>query len=99
MTKLFERLVSGDLDRQSEAQTLLKESLSAGPLSAIHQDALLNASYAQLATAVDLHRVALTYVTNKKGGDQIRFCCDSGRGVDEVLSCQRSEGQRVELVS
>jgi hypothetical protein len=71
VTKLFERLVSGDLDRQSEAQTLLKESLSAGPLSTIHRDALLNASYAELATAVDLHRVALTYVTNKKGGDQI----------------------------
>ena len=28
-----------------------------------------------------------------------RFCCDSGRGVDEDLSRQRSEGQRVELVS
>jgi nitrogen fixation/metabolism regulation signal transduction histidine kinase len=27
------------------------------------------------------------------------FCCDSGRGVDEDLSRQRSEGQRVELVS
>ena len=27
------------------------------------------------------------------------LCCDSGRGVDEELSRQRSEGQRVELVS
>jgi hypothetical protein len=29
------------------------------------------ATASQLATLVDLHRIALTYVTNKKGGDQI----------------------------
>jgi len=32
-------------------------------------------------------------------GEDQGFCCDSGRGVDEELSRQRSEGQRVELVS
>jgi hypothetical protein len=37
----------------------------------LHQQSLGVASAAELATLVDLHRIALTYVTNKKGGDQI----------------------------
>ncbi|MFP3590284.1 hypothetical protein SCB29_42740, partial [Paraburkholderia sp. SIMBA_055] len=32
---------------------------------------LSKADAATLLTLVDLHRIALTYVTNKKGGDQV----------------------------
>ena len=44
-------------------------------------------------------RDAAAKATEAVESDAKRFCCDSGRGVDEVLSRQRSEGQRVELVS
>jgi hypothetical protein len=50
---------------------LLIGHLSAGPLHSLHRQALSFASASELATLVDLHRIALTYVTNKKGGDQI----------------------------
>lgn len=71
ISKLFNRLTSGDAKQMSEARALLLEFISPGPLSQLNQHALTSADYSALATAVDLHRIALTYVTNKKGGDQI----------------------------
>lgn len=71
ITSLFERLVSGDDQRFCQARELMAASVSAGPLFSDHKAALEAASASLLATAVDLHRVALTYVTNKKGGDQL----------------------------
>lgn len=71
ITKLFDRLNSADSRQASEARELLLEFVSPGPLSGLHTQALDAAGTSDLATAVDLHRIALTYVTNKKGGDQI----------------------------
>ncbi|MUI52282.1 helicase-related protein, partial [Pseudomonas aeruginosa] len=45
--------------------------VSPGALEALHRQALSSASASSLITLIDLHRIALTYVTNKKGGDQI----------------------------
>jgi len=42
-----------------------------GPLHAQFTRLLRAATAEQLLTLVDLHRIALTYVTNKKGGDQV----------------------------
>ncbi len=47
------------------------DHVAPGPLQGLHRQALATATASQLATLVDLHRIALTYVTNKKGGDQI----------------------------
>lgn len=71
ISRLFNDLVNGDGVRQQEARAYLIECLSQDELQNLHRDALLKASIDELVTIIDLHRIALTYVTNKKGGDQI----------------------------
>lgn len=68
---LYEDLLSGDGQRVDRARQLLRTNLSEGPLQALFDRELQKASTVDLATLIDLHRIALTYVTNKKGGDQI----------------------------
>lgn len=75
VTILLRDLCSGNPERQAKACRMLVSNLGDTPVSARHRAALerLAASgrFDIVASAVDLHRVALTYVTNKKGGDQI----------------------------
>ncbi|MEJ1165670.1 DEAD/DEAH box helicase family protein [Variovorax sp. CCNWLW186] len=71
VTRLFDLLAAGGDPGLQEAKDQLIGHLSPGPLQVLHRQALLIASASELATLVDLHRIALTYVTNKKGGDQI----------------------------
>jgi hypothetical protein len=71
ISTLFEQLIGATNAGTDAARTQLMRHVSAGPLQAIHRQALQRASPAELATLIDLHRIALTYVTNKKGGDQI----------------------------
>lgn len=71
ITGLYERLRSGDLTKQQEARAELIRWVSLGPLSAQFARLLGSADVETLLTLVDLHRIALTYVTNKKGGDQV----------------------------
>lgn len=71
ISRLFLGLTSAVPADAAAACALLDEFVSDGPLTLHHRAAMAVASPADLATAVDLHRIALTYVTNKKGGDQI----------------------------
>lgn len=71
MTRLFDGLTSADPPQLEAARRQLLDHVSPGPLQALHKEVLGAASASELATLVDLHRIALTYVTNKKGGDQI----------------------------
>lgn len=71
ISELYLALQSGTPDRIEYARQLLREQLSPGPLLNVHQRAVTACQAAELLTLVDLHRIALTYVTNKKGGDQI----------------------------
>lgn len=71
ITRLFDGLVSGDIQQFEAVRQQLADHVSPGQLQALHRQALLASSASELATLVDLHRIALTYVTNKKGGDQI----------------------------
>lgn len=71
ITSLYERLRSGDAAQQSSAREELERWVSEGPLAPAHQRVLREADFEDLLTLVDLHRIALTYVTNKKGGDQV----------------------------
>jgi len=64
-------LTQGDDAAAARIATSMADALSPGALQAVHRQRLLEASRAELATLVDLHRISLTYVTNKKGGDQI----------------------------
>lgn len=71
LTGLYERLRSEDPAKEKTARTELIQWVSAGPLQAQFIRLLAGADAATLLTLVDLHRIALTYVTNKKGGDQV----------------------------
>lgn len=71
ISELLIGLCSGNAGQIALARSKLIEGLSVGPLSQLYKEKLLAATDSELATLVDLHRIALTYVTNKKGGDQI----------------------------
>ncbi|CAJ0807701.1 hypothetical protein P3T32_005201 [Ralstonia sp. GP73] len=71
LTGLYERLRSEDPIQENAARTELIRWVSPGPLQAQFARLLASADTATLLTLVDLHRIALTYVTNKKGGDQV----------------------------
>jgi hypothetical protein len=71
ITRLFDGLTSNDSSKFEYARKLLVDHISDGPLQSLHRKILVDADASRLATLVDLHRIALTYVTNKKGGDQI----------------------------
>lgn len=71
VTRLFDGLTSDVEEQFLAARQMLVEHVSSGPLEMLHKQALSEASASELVTLIDLHRIALTYVTNKKGGDQI----------------------------
>ncbi|MBS0339847.1 MAG: helicase [Proteobacteria bacterium] len=71
LTGLYERLRSEDLTKEETARNELIRWVSPGPLRAQFSRLLAGADAATLLTLVDLQRIALTYVTNKKGGDQV----------------------------
>lgn len=71
ITQLFDALTMSNGSELQATKTLLQDHIRPGPLRELHTSAIANASSSDLATTVDLHRIALTYVTNKKGGDQL----------------------------
>lgn len=71
LTGLYEPLRSGDPTKEEAARSELIRWVSPGPLQAQFGRLLAGADAATLLTLVDLHRISLTYVTNKKGGDQV----------------------------
>jgi len=71
ITDLFTAFTDQSGSRIDIARTQLRTHLSDGVLRPFHDASLAAATPGDLATLIDLHRVALTYVTNKKGGDQI----------------------------
>src|SRR4029077_1990057 len=68
-------LASTDVTRQVRASAEIEESVSdesgSDARRASVRAAAANGRFDRLAALVDLHRIELTYVTNKKGGDQI----------------------------
>jgi hypothetical protein len=75
ITRWQRDLSAADPSRRARAAQEIEESTSAAAWSACRREAIraLAAAgrYDALAELVDLHRIMLTYVTNKKGGDQI----------------------------
>jgi hypothetical protein len=99
ITELYEDLRSEDVAAETRARAALIEWLSPSPLQARFRQALETCTADQLLSLVDLHRIALTYVTNKKGGDQV---IDTERmQFDKLHQKAGREGQslRTELIS
>ena len=72
ITELWQDLLSGD--RRDAAVRRIREALSRTVLASFHEAAIrgcAEADPAVLPTLVDFMRISLTYVTNKKGGDQV----------------------------
>lgn len=91
ITELWQDL-SGDKN-EAVAQRLVESLTPDSPLTAFHAQAIRNcvaANPAILLTLVDLMRISLTYVTNKKGGDQV---IDAFR--EEVAKAHKRHGRQL----
>ncbi len=93
ITGLYERLRSENSEQERAARNELIRWVSPGPTQAQFVRLLGQAETATLITLVDLHRIALTYVTNKKGGDQV---IDTERAQFEKL--HRADGYNDQLL-
>ncbi len=75
LTRWLRDLASGNVGRQERAARELVDNLSDAKWKERRQASLERemsaGGYDRLACLIDLHRIELTYVTNKKGGDQI----------------------------
>ncbi|ASG20238.1 DEAD/DEAH box helicase family protein [Nitrospirillum viridazoti] len=75
VTRWERDLASSDAARQARAATEIEECVSDARWFDTRRAAVRTAAregrFDRLAALVDLHRIELTYVTNKKGGDQI----------------------------
>jgi hypothetical protein len=90
ITELWQDLLSDD--RRDAAIRRITSALTPGtPLAPFHERAITSCAQADpaiLPTLVDLMRISLTYVTNKKGGDQV---IDAFR--EEVTKTHRRYGR------
>jgi len=93
ITCLFEQLTSEEVESQERARTQLRDHVSPGVNQSILVKKLNAASISDLATLVDLHRISLTYVTNKKGGDQI-MAAES----EEVRKLHKANGYELDAL-
>jgi hypothetical protein len=75
ITRWLRDLSSGDSARQACAAQEIQDNISSSRWEGRRRAAALREAqeerYDRLASLVDLHRIELIYVTNKKGGDQI----------------------------
>ncbi|ANM08337.1 hypothetical protein AMC78_PD00833 (plasmid) [Rhizobium phaseoli] len=74
ITRWQRDLTSTDADRRQGAAQEIEDCISDAPYAAGRRGAVARArvdAIDRLAALIDLHRIELTYVTNKKGGDQI----------------------------
>lgn len=99
VTKMYEALRIGGDDGEATAKKSLTDWLSESELRPIYEGAIQAANREQLLSLINLHRIALTYVTNKKGGDQV---IDTERSeFDDVHQAEGLEDQslRTRLIS
>jgi Lhr-like helicase len=96
ITRWQRDLAAADPTRQTRAASEIEDCISDARWSAqrrrVIRDAIDAGRFDQLAALVDLHRIELTYVTNKKGGDQILSAL-----VGEVREAHAAMGPAYEL--
>jgi hypothetical protein len=72
MTEAYRDIGSPDRATRDRVRDYLVTALPTGPLQTWQANALRGATDDALAEAVDLARIVLAYVTNKKGGDSVQ---------------------------
>jgi hypothetical protein len=97
ITELMQGLAGSDPE---QARQRLLDGLGNSVLRDLYREEIETATVDALATVVDLHRVALTYVTNKKGGDQIMAAeGDTTARIHEDAGIEAFDGLHSELIS
>jgi hypothetical protein len=74
ISELLRSLIEGDEAARWRVRNEMADALPSDVFQASHRDALLDASvsHSDIAAIIDLNRIALLYVTNKKGGDNVK---------------------------
>lgn len=97
ITRWERDLASTDPARRQRAVAEIEDCVSDAPYAAGRRAAVRAAGQAdigRLASLIDLHRIELTYVTNKKGGDQILSALNA-----EALEAHAAMGPEYEVSS
>ena len=74
ISELLTRLIEGDDTARWQIRKAMADVLPDDIFQQSHRDAILDLSttHADIAAIIDLNRIALLYVTNKKGGDNVK---------------------------
>jgi hypothetical protein len=74
ISQMMKRLIEGDDGHRWAVRNEMANSLPSDVFQSGHRNILLDpiVSHDDIAGAVDLNRIALLYVTNKKGGDNVK---------------------------
>lgn len=100
ISRYLSSLASGEKEQTSKVRQELGSNLEDSFWKQHYQSLIAQASDDQLATLIDLHRIALTYVTNKKGGDQIMAAeLDTAGRIHEDAEMDWFEGFNAKLIS
>lgn len=72
LTETYTGAISDTVEDRTTVGRLLSDALPEDALRDLHRAAIANANPTQLASALDLARIVLCYVTSKKGGDSVQ---------------------------
>ncbi len=99
ITRWLFGLNCGDSSKAREVRNFIEKGVRDSVVATVYLPLVQAASDEELVTLIDLYRIALTYVTNKKGGDQIMAAENETAGrIHEEVDVQ-FEGIESELIS
>jgi Helicase conserved C-terminal domain len=102
ITQLMKAFIEGDDAARWAARRELADALPSDIFRQAHYDAMLDATidHSHMAYSVDLNRIALLYVTNKKGGDNIKAALqDVIRRDHRLARIEDIQGVRTALIT
>ena len=100
ITQLLQQLNSDDPADPGHARDRIKNGIQNSVLAELYAPSIDDATDEALATLIDLHRISLTYVTNKKGGDQIMAAENDATGrIHEDAGINQFDGLHAKLIS
>jgi helicase-like protein len=102
ISRLMKAMIEGDDEARWNVRREMAEALPDDVFCAGHRAALLNAGvdHGQIAGIINLNRIALLYVTNKKGGDNVKAALqDVVRRDHRLAGLGEFPGVKTELIT
>jgi hypothetical protein len=100
ISQMMLRLNDENLSIRKIARKELMKGVMNTRLNLLYKAAIDKATDEEIAALIDIHRISLTYVTNKKGGDQIMAAeSDTAVRIHEENDVQEFEGLNSKLIS